>query len=251
MVRKIAVINLKGGVGKTTTTVNLGHALALSGHKVTLIDLDPQGNLALCLGFGRPDSGLDAILLDNVDIENTVSEVRDGLQLVSSGTRLAEIDQMSEGGTRRGELLRTVLDGRFGDRDFLFLDCPLSSGLLVMNALFVADELLIPMTGEFLSLQGLAQLIRTIRKFEKTLNRNFKLWVVMSRFHSTRRLARKVLESIKNHFPENILATPVREAVLVAECPGFGKTVLEHRPGSRPARDFRSLAQDLVTERVM
>lgn len=249
--RTIAIINQKGGVGKTTTTANLAHALALAGNKVTLVDLDPQSHLSISLGFPNVTSGIDEVLLDGADIEDAVQSARENLQFVAAGYRLNEIEHIKEGGAKRGNLLRDALVGKFSDQDFLLLDCPPSSGILVVNALFAAPELLIPMTGEYLALQGLSHLIATIRKFESALKRKFVLNVVVTRLVAARRLAREVLNTLKSHFPESILATPVREAAVLAECPSFGKTVLEYRPGSRSAQEFRDLAEDLMTGRTM
>ncbi|WP_031433303.1 ParA family protein [Methylomarinum vadi] len=250
--RVVAVLNQKGGVGKTTTSVNLTHALARMGHKVTVIDLDPQGHLAVSLGMvaaKRP--GIDEVMLGTAEIERQAVEVRENLMLVTAGPRLQEIEQLSEGGARRGDLLRQALHENLPDQDFVFIDCPPSSGVLVANALFAADEILIPMTGDFLSLQGLAHLIGTIKRFEKALRKKYKMALVVSRFATTRRLSKEVLNTLLKHFPGQILATVIRETALLAECPSAGKTIHEYRPGSRSARDFRSLAKDFLEYRVM
>lgn len=249
--RTVAIINQKGGVGKTTTTANLAHALALAGKKVTVVDLDPQCHLSISLGLLEAQSGIDEVLLEEANIEDMVRISRDNLRIVPAGHRLNEIEQLTEGGAKRGNLLRNALSGKFTDQDFLLLDCPPSSGILAVNALFAADELLIPMTGEYLALQGLAHLMATIRMFESALKRKFLLKVVVTRLHVARRLARDVLKTLRRHFPNDILATPIREAAVLAECPSIGKTILEYRPGSRSAGEFRKLAEDLITGRMM
>ena len=137
------------------------------------------------------------------------------------------------------------------DQDFVFIDCPPSSGVLVANALFAADEILVPMTSDFLALQGLSHMMGTIKRFEKALQRNYKLFLVMSRYASTRRISKDVLKTMLQHFPNQVLNTVIRETALLAECPSFGKTILEYRPGSRSARDFRSLAKDFLEGKVM
>lgn len=250
--RVVAVLNQKGGVGKTTTSANLTHALARMGYKVTVIDLDPQGHLAVSLGMvaaKRP--GIDEVMLGTAEIERQAVEVRENLMLVTAGPRLQEIEQLSEGGARRGDLLRQALHENLPGQDFVFIDCPPSSGVLVANALFAADEILIPMTGDFLSLQGLAHLIGTIKRFEKALRKKYKMALVVSRFATTRRLSKEVLNTLLKHFPGQILATVIRETALLAECPSAGKTIHEYRPGSRSARDFRNLAKDFLEYRVM
>ncbi len=247
----IAVINQKGGVGKTTTTANLAHALARCGKKVTVIDFDPQGQLAVALGVAAPRQGIAEVLLEGKDIRQLLLEVRDNLQLLTAGCRLMDVEQVREGGVQRGELLSRSLQDNLQDQDYVFIDCPPSSGLLAANALFACEEILIPMAGDFLALQGLSHLLGTLRKFEQLLQKKYKKRLIMSRFCSTRRISRQVLNTLCKHFPGQIMPTVIRETVLLAECPGFGKTIFEYRPGSRPARDFRGLADDFLTGRVM
>lgn len=251
-VRIVAILNQKGGVGKTTTSVNLAHALAKLGKKVTVIDLDPQGHLAVSLGVVSPKiPGIDEVLLGQKELDESLIDARENLKLLVSGPRLQEIEQLNEGGARRGDLLRQALQGQMLDQDFVLIDCPPSSGVLVANALFAADELLIPMTSDYLSLQGLSHLMGTIRKFESVIKRKYPLWLIMSRFAATRRIAKDVLEILLKYFPSQILKTPIRETALLAECPSFGKTIFEYRPGCRSCKDFQSLAKDFLEGRVM
>jgi chromosome partitioning protein len=250
--RIIAVINQKGGVGKTTTSSNLCHALAMMGKKVTLIDLDPQGHLAVSLGVVESaKSGIDEVLLGHSEIETQLIPVRDNLQLIVSGPKLREIEQLTEGGVARGDLLRLSLQNHLKDQDFVFLDCPPSSGILAANALFAADELLIPMCSDFLSLQGLSHLVATVKRFEQVLKKKYKTLLVMSRYVSTRRLSKEVLDTLLKHFPGQVLATVIRETASLAECPGFGKTILEYQPKSPVAKDFAKLANNFIEGKVM
>jgi len=250
--RVVAVLNQKGGVGKTTTTANLSFALAQKGFKVTVIDLDPQGHLAISLGVTKPQTtGIDQVMLGNSDIEQQTIDVRENLKLVVAGIGLRDIEELTEGGAQRGDLLRRALHEHLNDQDFVFIDCPPSSGILVANALFAADEILIPMSSDFLALQGLSHLLGTIKHFEKVLKKQYKQMLIISRFSTTRRISKEVLAVLKKHFPRQILATVIREAALLAECPGLGKTVLEYKPGSRSARDFRQLANDYLEGKVM
>lgn len=248
----VAVINQKGGVGKTTTTANLCHALAEAGKKVTAIDLDPQGQLAISLGVIAQDiSGIDDVMLDKKTLQQQVIRIRNNLVLLPAGPRLKDIEQLLADGKPKGLVLKTALSNYFVDQDFVFIDCPPSSGFLIANALVVADQVLVPMTGDFLSLQGLSHLMATIRRFEKALKRKYKLAIVISRFSSNRRMARQVLNIILTHFPKQVLATIIKEASALAECPSFGKTILEYSPNSRSAIEFRDLAQDFLKDRVM
>jgi len=251
-VRVVAIINQKGGVGKTTTSTNLTHALAKKGKKVTVIDLDPQGHLAVSLGVTSSAlKGIDAVMLGEKAIGDQSIEVRDNLHLIVAGNRLQEIEQLSEGGAQRGDLLRKALHENLQDQDFVFIDCPPSSGVLVANALFAADEVLVPMTSDFLALQGLSHLVGTIKRFESALKKQYKVSLVMSRYTTTRRISKQVLNTMLKHFPNQVLDSVIRETSLLAECPSFGKTILEYRPGSRSARDFRNLADAFLEGKVM
>ena len=250
--RVVAIVNQKGGVGKTTTTANLCHALAELGSKVTAIDLDPQGHLSVSFGFTEQSiGGIDEAMLKEKKIHQQIISIRDNLQLVTSGSKLKEIEQLADSNTPRGILLKDALHDSLTDQDFIFIDCPPSSGLWVANALIVAEEILIPMASDFLALQGLSHLMGTIKKFEKALKKKYKILLVMSRFSPNRRISKQVLNVLLTHFPEQILATVIRETALLAECPSFGKTILEYSPKSRSARDFRSLAQDFLENKVM
>lgn len=250
--RIVAVLNQKGGVGKTTTTVNLAHALARMGKKITVIDFDPQSHLAVALGVvSKQQAGIDEIMLGHATFAQQQIPVRENLNLIVAGPRLQELEQLSEGGSHRGDLLRKALASGTDERDLIFIDCPPSSGILVANALFAAEELLVPMTSDYLALQGLSHLMGTIKKFETVLNKKFRLQLVMSRYIPTRRLSKDVVNTLKKYFPEQILATPIRETASLAECPSFGKTVFEYRPGWRSAKDFEALADDFLESRVM
>lgn len=252
MTRLVAIINQKGGVGKTTTTANLCHALAESGKKVTVIDFDPQGHLAVSFGIVTHEiSGIDLAMLKEKRIDDVVMPVRENLQLVPAGSKLKDVEQMSSNGSPRGVLLRDALKGQLADQDFIFIDCPPSSGLLVANALIATHEVLVPMASDFLALQGLSHLMATIKRFEGALKRQYKLSVVISRFMTTRRISGQVLNILLSHFPNQVLATVIRETALLAECPSFGQTILEYSPKSRSARDFRNLANDFLENRVM
>lgn len=250
--RIVAVLNQKGGVGKTTTAVNLTHALARMGRTVNVIDLDPQSHLAVSFGVVSPErSGIDEVLLGHCPMQEQLIPVRKNLNLIVAGPRLKEIEQLSQGSAQRGDLLRTALHENFTDQDFVFVDCPPSSGVLVANALFAADEILVPMTSDFLALQGLSHLMGSIRKFESALKKQYRFSIVMSRYIPTRRISKDVLSILQKHFPGKILATTIRETALLAECPSFGKTIFEYRPGCRSARDFAALAKDFLEGKVM
>ncbi len=219
---------------------------------MTAIDLDPQGHLAVSLGITAQNiGGIDQAMLKNKKIEQQFIPVRNNLQLITSGPKLKEIEHLVGNNSPRGVLLKEALQSGLHDQDFVFIDCPPSSGLLVANALIAADEVLIPMASDFLALQGLSHLMGTIKRFEQALQRQYKTLLVMSRYSPERRISSQVLKVLLKHFPEQILATVIRETALLAECPSFGKTILEYSPKSRSARDFRSLAVDFLEGKVM
>lgn len=248
--RVISVINQKGGVGKTTTATNLAHGLALNDYSVLAIDLDPQAHLASSLGVTREDiAGLDAVFLKGIPLQSVQIPVRQNLYLVSAGGHLNEVENL-EGGKSRGLLLKKAIEEYQGDVDFILIDCPPSSGLLVINALFATDEIIIPMTGDYLAMQGLSHLMATLQNFEQALQKTYRQWIVLSRFHDRRKLAQEVKEKLIEYFPDAVLKTSISEAAVLAESPGFGKTVFEYKPSSKSTDEYISLVEDLIKGRV-
>ncbi|WP_018993341.1 ParA family protein [Thioalkalivibrio sp. ALgr1] len=243
--RTIAVINQKGGVGKTTVTLNLAHALALAGHRVLAIDADPQGHLSMAFGLEDP-AGLDQVLQGGARLEDAFSEAGNGLQIVPAGEQLQEVENLNEGGAARGWRLQKALDRLEQPFDFVLIDCPPSAGLLGMNAIIAADEMLIPVAGDFLALNGLSRLMRILQGIEARLGTSRRKWIVLSRFVEQRRHAREVRERIREHFADALLPTTIRETVVLAESPSFGQTIFEYQPRHRAAADFQQLAADLI-----
>ncbi len=249
--RVISVLNQKGGVGKTTLTTNLAHGLAIRGFNVLAIDLDPQAQLTASLGvLNESQKVLEKSLLENLPLDSITINVRENLNIAPASHGLSEIDKLSNSGAESGLLLKNRLADETEKYDFILIDCPPSSGLLILNAILASNEIITPMTGDYLGLQGLAYLMRSLKKFEAILEQKLTQWVVLSRFQARRRLSQEVKNRLKKYFPNKILATEISESVILAECPGFGKTVFEYRPTSKSAEEYHSLVEDLLLERT-
>ncbi len=251
IMRVIAVLNQKGGVGKTTTTMNLAHALAQQAYRVLAIDLDPQANLTV--GFGKTKTHMPGIadtLIDGALIQDVCCEVRNNLELIPAGSRLGEFEYIQNKGVEKGFLLQKSIMKKASDKDFVLIDCPPSSGILGINALLAANEVIIPVAGDFYSLQGLSRQMQIFDYVESTLNRQTKKWLVLTRYNERRKLARQVRESVVHYFPHRVLQTPIRETVALAESPAYGKTIFDYRQNNRGAEDYRQLANDILGGRV-
>lgn len=244
----MAILNQKGGVGKTTTSINLAHAMALRGKKVTAIDMDPQGHLTT--GFGmetRPQKGMAEVLMEEESFADMRVQARENLQLLPAGTRLSEVEQ-SVRGIRGGNLLNEELKA-IKKQDFVFIDCPPSAAILTMNAILASTEMIIPVSSDYLALHGLSRLMGILKHIEERLNHKMKTWVLLTRFHGRRRLANEVRDKLVQHFPGRVLATSIREAVALAESPSYGKSIFEYQKRGNGAADYNALADDLLKGR--
>ena len=250
--RTLAVLNHKGGVGKTTTCFNLACAYADQGLRVLAIDLDPQSHLSVSLGLKEPGlSGMDDIFLEQADPAAHVINVRSGLDLLPAGYRLGEVERLAAQGRRQAMVLSGAVDALDGDYDLILIDCPPTSGLLNFNALFAAGEVIIPVSSDYLALHGLSQLLRTLKSAERFMHKQLQLWIVITRYMTRRRLSWQVQEKLRKYFPRQLLATVVRENAPVAESPSFGKSVFDYCRRCNGARDYLSLADDILYRRVV
>jgi len=245
------VVNQKGGVGKTTTVANLAHMLAMQGHKVTAIDLDPQGSLTVSLGENaRNIEGMDEVLLEGAELHEVMHEARENLQLIACGPHLSACEQKVENTSDIAKQFRKALKKVKG-QEYILIDCPPSSGFLVVSALFATEEILIPVAGDYLALHGLSHLMETLSEFERALKLKHKRWIAVTRFHPRRRLSQDVMGNLTEHFPGMVLSTPIRETSALAEGPSFGLTIQEYRSRSNGYADYEKLAIDFSEGRTL
>lgn len=244
----IALANQKGGVGKTTTTINLGAYLAAGKRSVLIVDLDPQGNTSSGLGFRKEDLEHDLydVMVDGLPASTIIQKTLvDGLSLLpASGVLAAAEIELVSASRREYRLKDALVDLKY---DYILIDCPPSLGILTLNGLTAADSLIIPVQAEFYALEGLGQLVQTVQRVRKALNPGLELLGVVLTMHNGRTsLSTQVHEEVKRHFPDKIFDTVIPRNVRLAEAPSFGKPISHYDKWSKGARSYKALAGEVA-----
>jgi chromosome partitioning protein len=248
--RVIAVANQKGGVGKTTTTINTAAALAETGHRTLLIDLDPQANASSGLGIDvrSLDATLLDVLIDDLPLtECILSTSTPNLSVAPSSLRLADAEMTLYSMLSRETRLRQAVNSVRDSYDYIFIDCPPSLGLLTLNGLCAAEEVMIPIQCEYFALEGVGQLLENILKIRRSgLNPELEVSTIVCVMYDARtRLADEVVREIRNHFGALVLRTVVPRSVRLSEAPQYGLTIHAFDPRSRGAVAYRDIAQEV------
>jgi len=250
MGRTIAVVNQKGGVGKTTTAINLAAYLAQKGSRVLIIDMDPQGNSTLGTGFDKESGEADIydVLMEGVPIRTAIKTAAvEGLSVIPSNIDLTGAEVLMVNMPNRETLLKKALVEVKNDYDFIFIDSPPSLGLLTLNSLTAADSVLIPMQCEFYALDGLAQLLNTISIVKEGLNPGITIeGVLITMFDSRTNLTHQVVQEIKNKFQDKVYNTIIPRNVRLSEAPSFGQPVNLYDKHSRGALAYEQLADEIL-----
>ncbi len=245
MGKVIAISNHKGGVGKTTSAINIGAGLALKGKKVLLIDLDPQANMTQSLGLNEPDTGIYEYLKGEQSISSV--KIQKNLFLIPSTSGLggAELELASEAG--REFILKELLEEEKEKYDYVFIDCPPSLGLLTINAFTAAQEIYIPMQAQFLALQGIGKLLGLVDKIKKRLNPQLEITgIFITQFDRRKVLNRYVMDTLESHFGDKVFATRIRNNVALAEAPNEGCDIFSYQKSSNGAFDYGQLVKEII-----
>ena len=251
MGKAIAIFNQKGGVGKTTTNINLGACLALKGKKVLILDIDPQGNTTSGIGIKKKtlDYTVYDLLIDSdFDTRDAILHTAiEGLDIIPASVDLAgaeiELVQIDE----REKRLKTAIDKVRNDYDYIFIDCPPSLGLLTINSLTAVESVLIPLQCEFYALEGVSQLMNTVELVKRGLNPKLEVeGVILSMFDGRTNLSAQVVQEVKRYFGDKVYSTVIPRNIRLAEAPGYGMAITQYDPKSKGAEAYMEFAAEFL-----
>lgn len=249
MTRIIALANQKGGVGKTTTAINLGASLAACDRRVLLVDLDPQANATSGLGLPKNEAkSMYPVLVDGLPLREIIQPTEIPTLFVAPSSVDLVAAELELGGLEGREFyLRRALEGATGDFDYVLIDSPPSLGLLTINGLTAADSVLVPMQCEYFAIEGVAQLLNTIERVQASLNPDLEIeGLALTMYDERINLSRQVAEEVRNHFGEKVYRTVIPRNVRLAEAPSFGKPIILYDIRSRGSEAYVSLAREVI-----
>lgn len=251
--RSIAFINQKGGVGKTTSTANVGACLALLDKKVLLIDIDPQANLSIHLGIDIHN--IDLSIYEVINGKRSPDEVLKktsvtGLDLIPSNIDLASAEIELVNTVGRETIVKFYVNDLLYKYDYLLVDCPPSMGLLTLNALTLVKEIFIPLQTEFFALQGVSKLLQTFEIVKKRLNNSLEITGIIPCMYDNRtKLCQAVLDKIKEYFEDKVFNTKIRKNIKLSESPSHGMPIMLYAPDSRGAKDYAALTREIIAQK--
>lgn len=247
--RVIALVNQKGGVGKTTSTKNIGAGLTILGKKVLLVDLDPQANLTYSLGIKAHEleKTIYEVLKGEAKAKDAILKQKNGLSVLPASITLSGAEIELSGTAGREFLLKEALSDIFVNYDFILLDCPPSLGLLTLNALTTATEVFIPLQTEYLALHGMSKLLETVNIIKKRLNDKLEITgIIGTLYDSRKKLNNEVISSIKEHFGKKLFKRVIRDNISLAEAPSYGQDIFTYKSDSKGAEDYSELCKEIL-----